>query len=747
MKNVIQTQAIQSSIEEAANILPDVWPLQSFIALNPLWGLKEKPFRKALSLIREYLPIKGFLSINEYLDLQNRNSISGLALKQSLLEAGVALDEIQFKDFSMQLIDQKIEYSKSESSVCVFPISIRDELQRFISRFFEEKNKANPNNLNIWRCWMQEQSLTNVKYQAFIEKLPNEPLLALQTVLSKLEIDSLSLTQLFQYLLTCLPGWHGLIKWIESRNTETLFPKHSSLTEIALIWCCYAYIEKVSFKNIRLYKSSDLSTLPLSLEDAQAIWQRAFELTYQDALLASINQNSSNATKPSAQFIFCIDVRSEALRRHLENVDDYETFGYAGFFGTTFWLKKTGSSSFQPQAPALIEPNMIVQESTQQTFFSKLKLLLNQMLSNSKKNKFSTFAFFEVIGSYLILPLLQKTFAPKLGFKKTNQNYSYSHSFLAPSQIDETASNMAAFLKTIGITTRFAPIVVICGHQAKTVNNPYHASFECGACGGHSGKLNAKMTCDILNHPQIRSLLAQKNVFIPDETIFVPAVHETTTDELIIDSTGLQDDAHLKRIGNSIKDALLNLKSEKQREHAFAQEDDNKAYHYAELIPELGLLNNAAIIIGPRRLTANANLNGRVFLHSYEWEQDPDGHILENILKGPMIVAHWINAQYYFSTTDPDIYGAGNKAIHNIVSNLGVISGNQSDLKIGLPLQSLFYQNKRIHDPLRLLVVIEAPSNIISAILNRNPDIKSLFDHQWLTLHILKTRKVKHVSG
>lgn len=745
MSDPIKAKTIQSSIEEASSILPDVWPLQSFIALNPIWGLSGKSFRQALNLVQQYLPVNGFLNIQEYLELCSENKISEISLKKALLEKGSTLDEILFKNISMQLVQQKNENSQCGTSVCVFPERIREDVQRFLSCFFKDTNALHPNNLTIFEEWVQQKSLSDSKYRALINKLPNDPLFALETVLSKLEIAPLSLTQLFEYVYTILPGWHGFIKWIQSRNTEKFFPKNCSLTEMALIWCCYAYIEKISFKNVRLYKASDLASSPISEEDAQAIWQRAFELNYQETLLSALNQKNSKIISPAAQFIFCIDVRSEAIRRHIEDIDDYETFGYAGFFGTTFWLKKIDSRSFQSQAPALIEPNMIVQESTKQTFFSSLKTVLGQMISNSRKNKFSTFAFFEIIGSYLILALLQKTFVPKLIDKNINSSISYSHCFLDPSQIDQTASNMVTFLKTIGITNRFAPIVVICGHRARTSNNPYHASFECGACGGHSGELNSKITCEILNHPKIRSLLAKKNLMIPESTIFVPAVHETTTDKLIIDNTRLENNAHLNQIRTNISQALLNLKSERNGQLPITKKDEIKPYHYAELIPELGLINNAAMIIGSRRLTTNSNLNARVFLHSYEWEQDPDGYILENIMKGPMIVAHWINAQYYFSTTDPNIYGAGNKAIHNVVSNLGVLSGNQSDLKIGLPLQSLFYQNRRIHDPLRLLVVIEAPTTTIDKVFRRNPDIQSLFDNQWINLHILQPRKFENV--
>ena len=58
-------------------------------------------------------------------------------------------------------------------------------------------------------------------------------------------------------------------------------------------------------------------------------------------------------------------------------------------------------------------------------------------------------------------------------------------------------------------------------------------------------------------------------------------------------------------------------------------------------------------------------------------------------MTAPMIVAHWINMQYFASTVDNDHFGSGNKTIHNVVGRFGILSGNGGDLMTGLPWQSL----------------------------------------------------------
>jgi uncharacterized protein YbcC (UPF0753/DUF2309 family) len=159
-----------------------------------------------------------------------------------------------------------------------------------------------------------------------------------------------------------------------------------------------------------------------------------------------------------------------------------------------------------------------------------------------------------------------------------------------------------------------------------------------------------------------------------------------------------------------------------------------RADDWAEVYPELGLAGNAAMIIGPREMTRNVDLQRRVFLHSYRPHLDPDGSALESIMTAPLIVAQWINHQYYFSTVDPDRWGAGTKTIHNVIGTIGVLSGQVGDLRQGLPLQSVRFGSQLLHEPMRLIVIIQAPLERIGTIVSRNQNLRHLFDNHWITL-------------
>ncbi len=232
--------------------------------------------------------------------------------------------------------------------------------------------------------------------------------------------------------------------------------------------------------------------------------------------------------------------------------------------------------------------------------------------------------------------------------------------------------------------------------------------------------------------------LANRGIEIPEKTIFIAGCHHTTSDHVELLNKNLLSAEQLQKLKADLKQACNDLRQERIKDLPEDYDVYSRQTNWAETIPELGLINNAAIIVGPRRITQGINLKRRTFLHSYEPALDQDGSILESIFTAPVIVAHWINAQYYFSTVEPSVYGSGNKLIHNPVAQIGVMEGNLSDLKFGLPLQSISFKNQLQHQPIRLLVVVYAKQQLVNQILDKHPQVKSLFDGGWLKLNVIE---------
>ena len=289
---------------------------------------------------------------------------------------------------------------------------------------------------------------------------------------------------------------------------------------------------------------------------------------------------------------------------------------------------------------------------------------------------------------------------------------------------------------------QFAPIVLFVSHGSHTTNNPFASSLDCGACAANPGRHNARLLASLANNTAVREVLVKThNVNIPKSTVFIGAEHNTTTDHIVVFDKQVPEShtEYLKALKANLAKAQKTATAERlgvsKESIELAQA---KATNWGETRPEWGLAKNAAFIIGSRQLTANKNLEGRCFMHSYNWELDPEGKALAGIMGGPMVVTQWINNHYYFSTVDNNKFGGGTKITHNVTGHFGVVQGNGGDLKMGLPLQSLQSSDtESYHQPLRLTTIIHAPLARVEAILKENAHLQMLLDNKWMFLKVM----------
>ncbi|BCJ86731.1 DUF2309 domain-containing protein [Effusibacillus dendaii] len=501
------------------------------------------------------------------------------------------------------------------------------------------------------------------------------------------------------------------------------------------------------------------------------LWLEAWEQTYEERLKEMItsNQFKSDEIKPMlAQFAFCIDVRSEPFRRELEKAGPFKTYGVAGFFGLPIETCELGSQHSHSSLPVMLKPKHKVKEFSSEFEFKtyqqrrQVANSLNRTFKTMKQNMLTSLLLPELSGPWLSLQMLVRSFFPRCGgrtfrqlqqlwLRKPSTELSLDHKHTEAElpvgfSEEEKVYYVRQALKMMGLTNNFAPLVVICGHGSHSTNNPYSAALDCGACGGASGGFNARVLAALCNLPKVRKNLANEGISIPEDTVFTAAEHITTLNQLrwlyvpklseTAQEAFEQICATLPNVSDCVnKEQLARLPNLSSRSKNPKTDMQRFAEDWSEVRPEWGLARNAAFIIGDRLLTQGCNLDGRVFLHNYDWKKDQDGILLSNIIAGPATVAQWINLQYYASTVAPHYYGSGNKATQTVTAGLGVMQGNASDLLTGLPWQSVMKSDQEVyHAPLRLLVLIQAPREYVERLLAHDSAFHQKVHNGWIRL-------------
>jgi uncharacterized protein YbcC (UPF0753/DUF2309 family) len=704
---------MKNNINEIFDKVAPMWPLQSFIACNSLQGFDNLNFKEAILQAAKIFQKK---TISPKLQEINLHTIKWartyLDLKQSVIR--MPSREMGFFAGIKNLMQYDDKLHKNKIDKIEFIKSISDEQNQAIEQCFEKLDAKNED---------EKQKIMMV-------------------------------------LVISLSGFAGHIKYRQNWDYGGDFKEAPASFEeyiaLRLLIACLIVDDKKDL--LDFFDEKDKKKLPKKLEKIEED-----EKKFQEEFFREIKQNSAKlkyrstlmmkSSRLNAQMVFCIDVRSHNIRKAIEAQGSYETYGFAGFFGVPVALKDYESENSVASCPVLLKPQHVIIENSLCSHENEKNLRQRRNLGilkgfyQSLKYSFTTpFALAEAAGLWCGLMMSFKTFSPKFSgkalksakkmmkpkiatFQEIDENGEIDDKFLAKSGISlqKQCEYGLNSLKMMGLCDNFAKIVVLCGHGAETENNAYASSLDCGACGARHGGSNAKILAAILNRSEVREFLAQNKIEIPDDTLFIAGLHNTTTDEVkIYKAKGLYK--------QEIAEIEIDLKKARDFCGDFANKD-KKSKDWSQTRPEWGLATNAAFVIGPRILTQDLDLKCRSFLHSYNFEIDEDGKYLEAILTAPMIVAHWINSQYFFSAFDNVAYGSGSKITQNITNKMAAMQGNASDLMSGLPLQSVFESDKKpYHQPMRLNVVVHAPTEMIDKIIAKQEILQKLFKNEWIFL-------------
>ncbi|KQY12457.1 hypothetical protein ASE23_27900 [Rhizobium sp. Root73] len=759
-------EALARAADQAVRAIPPAWPLTATVAVNPFLGqvvetLDQTAARIArIAGVRLALPRKHYVQKIESGDIIDEDLVAALDSHPLFNRIDLlALKAMVFEEAQPIAALPTVAELAASATGKDWPGLISDRIGTFAAGFFDQGHAlwASSRRNGLYAAWrafathdLTPEILGLKGFGTHVAETPETPHVAIERATISLGLGAEPGTYFHQLLLT-VGGWAQFARHIqfkaeiEGRTDTTAL----ELLAIRLVFeeALYARHKAGIESEWQRVRRTHVEPINPDFDTViDGLLQVAAERAAQRKLAVKLAAPSTikiAELRPVLQAAFCIDVRSEVFRRSLESIDPgIRTLGFAGFFGLGASHKGFASDVSEHRLPVLLKPSVFScsavdhdQDADQQARFSARAV---RAWGRFKLAAVSSFAFVEAMGPIYAGKLVRDG----LGFSKGKGPDTAKPRFGPSLDLETRAVIAETVLKAMSLTEDFGRFVLISGHGANVINNPYASAFHCGACGGYAGDVNARLLADLLNDRAVREQLATNGIAVPADTVFLGSLHDTTTDTVTLFEGDLENDIgaeDIDRIRQWLAQAGRLTRAERARRlpRATAQSVIERSRDWSEVRPELGLAGCRAFIAAPRKRTAGRSLEGQAFLHDYAWRKDEGFKILELILTAPVVVASWISLQYFGSTVAPTLFGAGNKLLHNVVGGIGVVEGNGGNLRAGLPWQSVHDGVDFVHEPLRLTVAVEAPKEAISDILKRHPQVRGLFDNGWLSLFAL----------
>ncbi len=759
--------AVLEAAEAAGRAIPPAFPLDATVAVNPFMGQAQEDLATAAARLARVAGVRVTRKGGEYCDAIVSGAITETDLADALAASTSALkpaDTAMLRHAAARIGNAPAPRAlptvadlAAEATGIDWPALIDKCIGLWAAGHFDRGQALwspapGADAFAAWRAWATHDLTPEIAglegFCAHVAAAPDTTERAILSATETLGLTEASASTALHRLAMSLGGWAQHARWIlwQAELTGGSDRTLMDLLAIRLIWdeALLVQTPAIADKWAATVAAHAEPVVPGAEDVALAILQDAADRGHQRRLAAALDGAAPQNGRPFLQAAFCIDVRSEVFRRALESIDNsVATIGFAGFFGLPLAHHAHGSDILEARLPVLLNPGITTSSAGDpaKDQADRIAARGSRAWGRFRQAAVSSFAFVEAMGPVYAIKLVKSA----LGFVPTAKAEP-APEVVGGMSAEAKADTGAAVLKAMSLASGHGNIVLLLGHGGNTTNNPHESAYHCGACGGYTGEVSARLLAILLNDAQTRGGLAARGVDVPADTLFVAGLHDTTTDAITIYEDNLPDErsGDIAKVRGWLAQAAKIARAERAVRMHGARGDTipARAQNWAEIRPEWGLAGCAAFIAAPRGATAGRDLGGRAFLHSYDWQADEGFGTLELIITAPVVVASWISLQYYGSSVAPEMFGGGNKLLHNVVGGIGVIEGNGGRLRAGLPWQAVHDGDALQHEPLRLSVMIEAPREEMIRILAKHPAVQALFDNGWLHLFAMKDGKV-----
>ncbi|TNC72229.1 YbcC family protein [Rubellimicrobium roseum] len=761
----LRTGSLARAIDAAQRAVPPLFPLSATVAVNPFLGQAAEPLWTTAARMARVGGIAVTMPRAWYAERIADGRITDEDLSGALAGAPEGLGPESLATLRAAVgrpapaprAVPTVADLVAEATGTDWPGIVAERIGAWAAGWFDEGQAlwAAPRGRGAYAAWravairdLTPEILGLSGFAAHVAAAPETAREALAQAVDRLGLPPASLPTYFHSLLVSLGGWAmaGRTRLWQAELGGGTDDTLEGLLAIRLVW-------EDALRTLGGARVADgwaaaraahaEPVLPTADQMTDALLQEAAERAAQRELATTLVAPASRAPegRPAMQAAFCIDVRSEVIRRALEGLDPgIGTMGFAGFFGLGAAHRRFASDVVEHRLPVLLTPALRsrAKGAPGEDRAARVKARAGRAWGRFKLAAVSSFAFVEATGPVYAGKLLRDS----LGLKAGDRDHDPAPVLDTVLDLPARVNAAEAVLRAMSLTQGFARLVLLVGHGAGVTNNPHASALQCGACGGHSGEVNARLLAQLLNDPDVRTGLVPRGIAVPGDTLFVAGLHDTTADAVTLfeaDAPAGGHEADVERARGWLAQAGRLARAERALRLPRAAEGTiaRRSRDWAETRPEWALAGCKAFIAAPRARTRGKGLGGRAFLHDYAWREDREFKTLELILTAPVVVASWIGLQYYGSVVAPETFGAGNKLLHNVTGGIGVVEGNGGTLRPGLPWQSVHDGERLVHEPLRLSVCVEAPREAMTEILARHDGVRALFDNRWLHLFAL----------
>ncbi len=768
-------------LHDLRHYLPAQAPLKDFVHHNTLHAFQALPFDTALRTAAAWFGYRTTLDLEEYRRLHAAGRIRSDVLDRCIAEAGgdaaalrAALHTVKPAPAPPPRIGRLRTRWRDAAGINIDAM-LQPLLFRLLGAYLDQgiaswRFPAHPDGLLASVRALERDSIASLFRTRTARAWLLEGDTSLEALLGRVVGEPAWFAQYLFDQQFAHPGWSGMVATLEHTPEALLEPRPVTLRDLVALELL------LEIDAIEAHDGPAWAPLagrvpepppplfvpepPTDRTTALAVWQAAYEWSYYDEVLAGL-QAPRPAPAPgdrAFQALFCIDDRECSLRRHLEAVvPTCETYGTPGFFGVDCFYQPAGGRFATKVCPAPMTPGHLVRE-----LHAAEPRPSDPNFARSTHALHSGALVANTLGVWAAVRLTFHLLRPAMSAAAASSHRHMDgttpltveaadppermvlsgHELQVGYTVGEMADRVEGVLRGIGLVDGFAELVYVIGHGASSVNNPHYAAYDCGACSGRPGSVNARVFCHMANHPGVRARLAARGIAIPEATRFIGGLHDTTRDEVVFfdevqlaDGPAARHRAHVRGFAEALE------RNAKERSRRFASIDSRlPARRVHELVkrrsvslfeprPELNHATNAVCIVGRRPLTRGLFFDRRSFMQSYDCRLDPAGDVLLGILRAVAPVCGGISLEYFFSRTDNRMLGADSKLPHNVMGLIGVANGVDGDLRTGLPSQMI-----EVHEPLRLLLVVEHEPEVVRAVLERAPETAEWFTNRWIHL-------------